>query len=78
MATRENQGLQIALIIFLMITVGLAISTYYFFRQAEEKELSGFGHHQRADRRDQSQKPQRGASSNSSTWWAFPTSPNKW
>jgi hypothetical protein len=36
MATRENQGLQIALIIFLMITVGLAISTYYFFRQAEE------------------------------------------
>lgn len=37
MATRENQGLQIALIIFLMITVGLAISTYYFFRQAEEQ-----------------------------------------
>jgi hypothetical protein len=36
MATRENQGLQIALIIFLMITVGLAISTYYFFRQADE------------------------------------------
>jgi hypothetical protein len=37
MATRENQGLQIALIIFLMITVGLAISTYYFFRQAEDQ-----------------------------------------
>lgn len=37
MATRENQGLQIALIIFLMITVGLAISTYYYFRQAEEQ-----------------------------------------
>lgn len=38
MATRENQGLQIALIVFLMITVALAISTYYFFRQAEEYE----------------------------------------
>lgn len=37
MATRENQGLQIALIVFLMITVVLAISTYYFFRQAEEQ-----------------------------------------
>ncbi len=37
MATRENQGLQIALIIFLMLTVGLAISTYVYFRSSEEQ-----------------------------------------
>lgn len=36
MATRENQGLQIALIIFLIITVALSISTYVYFRKAEE------------------------------------------
>jgi len=38
MATRENQGLQIALMIFVAITVLLAISTFYFFRQIEESQ----------------------------------------
>ena len=35
MASRESQGLQIALILFIMITVVLAVTTFYFYRQAE-------------------------------------------
>lgn len=38
MAARENTGLHAALIIFLMLTVGLAISTYVYFRSAEEAQ----------------------------------------
>lgn len=37
MAGRENQGLQIALILFVMITVVLAVTTYIYYRKAEEK-----------------------------------------
>lgn len=33
---RENQGLQIALIIFVMLTIILGVTTFLFFRQAEE------------------------------------------
>lgn len=36
MAKRESQGLQIALILFVMITVVLAVTTFVFFRKAEE------------------------------------------
>jgi hypothetical protein len=37
MASRESQGLQIALILFVMTTVVLAITTYVYFRKAEEQ-----------------------------------------
>lgn len=37
MASRESQGLQIALILFVMVTVVLAITTYVYFRKSEEK-----------------------------------------
>lgn len=40
MAARENTGLQAALIIFVMLTIGLSISTYMYFRAAEESEKS--------------------------------------
>ncbi|MFH1266474.1 MAG: hypothetical protein ABIK89_12165, partial [Planctomycetota bacterium] len=33
---RENQGLQIALIIFVMLTIILGVTTFIFFRQYEE------------------------------------------
>lgn len=36
MASRESQGLQAALILFVMITVVLAVTTYLYFRRAEE------------------------------------------
>lgn len=36
MASRESQGLQIALILFVMITVVLAVTTFVFFRKTEE------------------------------------------
>ncbi len=36
MAMRENTGLQIALILFVMITVVLAVTTYLYFRASEE------------------------------------------
>jgi len=36
MAKRESQGLQIALILFVMITVVLAVTTFVFYRKAEE------------------------------------------
>lgn len=37
MASRENQGLQVALILFVMMTVVLMVTTYMFYRQAEEQ-----------------------------------------
>ena len=37
MASRESQGLQIALILFVMVTVVLAVTTYLYFRKAEDK-----------------------------------------
>jgi hypothetical protein len=36
MASRESQGLQVALILFVMVTVVLAVTTYLYFRRAEE------------------------------------------
>jgi hypothetical protein len=36
MAARENQGLQIALILFVMITIGLAVTTFVFYKKAQE------------------------------------------
>lgn len=36
MASRESQGLQIALIIFVMVTVVLAVTTFVFYRKSEE------------------------------------------
>ncbi len=33
---RENQGLQIALIIFVMLTLALSVTTYLFFSQYQE------------------------------------------
>ncbi len=50
MASRESQGLQIALILFVMVTVVLAVTTYFFFRKAEEKIK------QAADDRDKASK----------------------
>lgn len=37
MASRESQGLQVALILFVMVTVVLGVTTYVYFRKAEEK-----------------------------------------
>jgi hypothetical protein len=36
---RENQGLQIALIVFVMLTIILGVTTYLFFRQYEEADI---------------------------------------
>ena len=36
---RENQGLQIALIIFVMLTIILGVTTYLFFRNYEEADI---------------------------------------
>jgi hypothetical protein len=36
---RENQGLQIALIVFVMLTIILGVTTYLFFRQYEESDI---------------------------------------
>ena len=39
MASRENQGLQIALILFVMMTVVLSVTTFLFFRKYQEEQL---------------------------------------
>ena len=36
---RENQGLQIALIVFVMLTIILGVTTYLFFRSYEEADI---------------------------------------
>src|SRR5437762_3141802 len=38
MAARENQGLQIALIIFVVLTITLIVSTYWFFNSYREAQ----------------------------------------
>ena len=35
---RENQGLHIALIIFVLLTVMLGVTTFYFFKQFDEAQ----------------------------------------
>ena len=35
-ANRPNLGLQIALIIFVLITIALAVSTFMFFKENQE------------------------------------------
>src|SRR5688572_15247075 len=37
MASRENQGLQAALIVFVLITIALAVTTYVYFRGSQEQ-----------------------------------------
>ncbi len=37
MAKRESQGLQAALILFVIITIALSVTTYYFYRESEEQ-----------------------------------------
>jgi len=37
---RENQGLQVALIIFVMLTIILGVTTFLFFRQYEDAQLA--------------------------------------
>lgn len=49
MAARENTGLQIALILFVMITVALAVTTYVYFNKAEEKIAEASKWRQTAD-----------------------------
>lgn len=39
MAARENQSLQIALIMFVILTITVSVSTFYFFRKFEEADL---------------------------------------
>src|SRR3569623_189264 len=39
MASSENQGLQIALIIFVMLTIILSVTTFVFFRSYEDADL---------------------------------------
>ena len=41
MAARENQGLQIALIIFVMLTIVLIVTTYLFFRSYSDERDKG-------------------------------------
>lgn len=36
---RENQGLQIGLIVFVILTIGLAVTTFMFFKQADEASM---------------------------------------
>lgn len=36
MASRESQGLQIALILFVLITIALAVTTFVYYRRSEE------------------------------------------
>ena len=39
MAARENQGLQIALIIFVMLTIILSVTTFLFYRNFKGAQL---------------------------------------
>jgi hypothetical protein len=47
---RENQGLQIALIIFVMLTIILGVTTYLFYRQYDETALKAKANADRASK----------------------------
>lgn len=48
MASSENQGLQIALIIFVMLTIVLSVTTFVFFRQYEDADIKARKDHEDA------------------------------
>jgi hypothetical protein len=48
MASSENQGLQIALIIFVMLTIVLSVTTFVFFRQYEDADIRARKDHEDA------------------------------
>lgn len=52
MASSENQGLQIALIIFVMLTIVLSVTTFVFFRQYEEADIRARKDHEDAAKKD--------------------------
>lgn len=56
MATRESQGLQVALILFVMVTVVLAVTSYFFFREAEERTAQAVAAREEAERFDRAAK----------------------
>jgi len=52
MASRESQGLQIALILFVMITVVLAVTTFVFYRKSEEARKTVAAANEKAKQKD--------------------------
>jgi hypothetical protein len=50
MAARENQGIQIALIIFVILTVALGVSTYLFFDKFQQETLKIAGFKEEAEK----------------------------
>ncbi|HUY32137.1 MAG TPA: hypothetical protein VMV69_05105 [Pirellulales bacterium] len=54
MASSENQGLQIALIIFVMLTIILSVTTFVFFRQADEATIRSSADSKKATEADKS------------------------
>lgn len=52
MASSENQGLQIALIIFVMLTIVLSVTTFAFFRQYEDADLRARSDSEKAAKSD--------------------------
>jgi hypothetical protein len=53
MASRENQGLQAALILFVLITIALAVTTYVYFRKAEEEGVRATAAEEKAQKASQ-------------------------
>ncbi|MHB1036686.1 MAG: hypothetical protein ACYC35_07310 [Pirellulales bacterium] len=52
MASNENQGLQIALIIFVMLTIVLSVTTFLFYRQYEEADTKAKTDRASLDKKD--------------------------
>ena len=43
MASRENQGLQVALILLVMLTIGLCVTTFVFYSKASSQSAEAAG-----------------------------------
>lgn len=56
MASSENQGLQIALIIFVMLTILLSVTTFMFFREYEDASLKATAATTKAQDSDKAQR----------------------
>src|SRR5438552_13796328 len=52
MAKSENQGLQIAVIIFAFLTIALSIATFYFFNDGQTQLANSLDHQKAAQEKD--------------------------
>jgi hypothetical protein len=77
MAARENQGLQIALIIFVMLTIILSVTTFIFFNNYKEQKTAAEGAKKDASAASERERTAQGERNLLATKLGFPETESK-